>query len=125
MKLMTDHPGGISITSQNGLRIAGGKAYIRYAVDGSRIRQVEIPLDGGDACQSSISDLHGNGQQMRFTHRTDGLELTYRLNLYQDQPFILFHLSVRNLGRQAIYLHDLVLLEANPASGGQARVLFA
>ncbi|MDD5399333.1 MAG: hypothetical protein PHU70_09685, partial [Dehalococcoidia bacterium] len=71
---------------------------------------------GGKTASDSqpLEDVHGRGRQYRFTSsgRTDGLELAYLINLYDDRPFLLMRLEVTNSSHADIYLHDIHLLQA-------------
>jgi len=77
---------------------------------------------GGTVTSTSgpLEDVHGRGTQYGFTSagRPDGLELTYRINLYDDRPFLLLRLEISNSSRGDIYLHDIHLLQAEAARGG-------
>jgi alpha-galactosidase len=79
-------------------------------------------FSGGTVASTSgpLDDVHGKGTQYGFTSagRPDGLELTYRINMYDDRPFILLRLEIANSSRRDIYLHDIHLLQAEAAHGG-------
>jgi len=60
-----------------------------------------------------VCDVHGEGTRVILSRQAaGGLELSYTIQQYPQRPFLLIQLSVRNLHSQAIYLHELVLLEA-------------
>jgi alpha-galactosidase len=77
---------------------------------------------GGKTTSSDapLNDIHGTGQQFKFTSagRADGLELTCILNMYDNRPFLLLRLGVANRSKSSINLNDLNLLQASAAKGG-------
>jgi alpha-galactosidase len=84
-------------------------------------KKISAGFSGGKTgCSDApLNDVHGTGRQYKFasTQRSDGLELTYLLNLYDNRPFILFRLTVANRCKESINLHDINLIQARASSG--------
>jgi alpha-galactosidase len=106
---------GISFSGEIGMRIAESTVYALYAPAGGGPRRAALAPGGCSAEPAPVSDVHGEGSQITLRGRVaDGLELTYQIKHYSQRPFLLLRLSVQNLSQQAIYLHELVLLETAP-----------
>lgn len=76
---------------------------------------------GKTSCSdATLNDIHGSGRQYKFTsdNRSDGLMLTYYLNLYDNLPIILIRLAVANRSDNNIYLHELNLISACASNHG-------
>jgi alpha-galactosidase len=71
--------------------------------------------------QSRVHDVHGMGWQLVFHHaaRSEALALTWTVNAYEEQPFLLFKLAAHNRGGRQIHVHEMILLDASPALGGK------
>ena len=98
------------------------KALIRlnYSTQDGK-RRVADYTGGTTSCsEMPLDDVHGKGRQFQFTStgRTDGLELTYIINLYDRRPFLLLRLIAANHSRSSLQLHDLNLIQADAENGG-------
>jgi alpha-galactosidase len=104
--------GVFKIAGEEGLRIAFVNAYAVYSLPGSKQRCAMVEPGSFSVTQVSMEDAHGSGTQTILTGESPGgLELAFRVNQYHDRPFILLRLSVCNLGREAVHLRELVLLD--------------
>jgi hypothetical protein len=105
----------ICFSGAPGMSIMSRSAYaVCSHADGKPI-PASIELKHCTSQERELVDVHGTSRQLIIQAPTgDGLELTFRLNKYAERPFLLLRLSVRNLSREAIRLHELILLEAAP-----------
>jgi hypothetical protein len=84
-------------------------------------RKASLVGAGSTGEEVNITDVHGRGRQV-VIHSSPGSEkfaLTYRINTYHDQSFVLLQLSVTNLSTQPIYLDEFCLFHAEPMTGGK------
>jgi len=92
---------------------------LSYANPGGK--KLIASLAGGTVTgtDESLEDIHGKGRQYRFTStgRTDDLELSFLINLYDSRLFLLLRLEAANRGSGNIYLHDMDLLRAQASNG--------
>jgi len=101
-----------------------GSAWVSYRNEAGSLRQVNLANIGCTSHEEAFTDVHGNGRQL-IIHpppNPQGIELTYRLNSYDQQPFILLQLSIRNLSREPVYLLEFCPFQADPAAGGQVHI---
>ena len=101
-----------------------GSAWVTYRNEAGSLRQADLVGNGCSSHEEAFTDVHGNGKQL-IIHpppNPQGIELTYRLNTYDEKPFILLQLSARNLSREPVYLHEFCPLEADPAAGGRVHI---
>ncbi len=114
--------GKISAARRDNDALSVSDAYIGLSYAGKDGKQLTAGFAGGKtgSAVQTFEDVHGKGRQYRFTSsgRTDGLELAYLVNLYDDRPFLLMRLEVTNRGRADVYLHDMHLLQAEAGVGG-------
>jgi alpha-galactosidase len=109
------HEHGFSFSGETGMRIAASTVCALYAPAGGGLRRAALAPGGCSAEHAPVNDVHGDGTQVTLRGRVeDGLELTYQVKQYPQRPFLLLRLSVQNLSRRAVYLHELVLLETTP-----------
>ena len=107
-----------------GMGILDGIAWVSYRVDGPKLCKVQLIGDGCVRKIELISDVHGIGKQQVIypSSSPQGLELDYRINNYDQQPFLLFQISITNQGTQPIFLQELCLFQADPALGGRVEM---
>ncbi len=100
--------------------IQGAAAWAHYRLNKGAQHEARLTGKGSSIQEQRFTDVHGSGRQCIITcpPNPDGIELTYLINAYDQQPFLLFQLTVRNLGHNPIHLQDLCLFQADPASGG-------
>jgi len=101
-----------------------GSAWVRYRNEAGSLKQADLVDIGCTSHAESFTDVHGNGRQIIFhcPPNLDGIELSYRLNTYDQQSFSLLQLSVRNLSREPVYLHEFCPFQADPAAGGRVHI---
>jgi alpha-galactosidase len=101
-----------------------GSAWVRYRNEGGSLRQADLTANGCYTHEEVFSDVHGTGRQLIIHCPPDphGIELTCRLNTYDQQSFNLFQLSVRNLSREPVRMLEFCPLQADPAEGGQVHI---
>ena len=60
------------------------------AKEGGKKQMAGFAGNISNAAGEQLQDVHGRGMQYRFISagRLDGLELTYRINLYDERPFL-------------------------------------
>lgn len=107
-----------------GMAILDGVAWARYRTEAGSLHQVDL---AGLECThkvESLADLHGTGSQqvIRLQVSRLGIELIYRINHYDHQPFLLFQMVLRNVAARPVYLQQLCLFQADPARGGKVQV---
>jgi len=101
--------------------IQGGVAWVSYRrQENSKLLQAALSGQGCSSNEQSMVDVHGSAKQrvIRCPATSDGIELTYRINTYDQQPFLLLQLSVCNQGPQSIYLHEMCLFQAASSANG-------
>ena len=74
-----------------------------------------------DFLQTSFNDVHGNGTQFLVSglDTISNLKISWSINLYEDQPFILFRMMVENTGNDTFYINGFNLIEAVPDNCSQ------
>jgi alpha-galactosidase len=99
-------------------------AWVRYRLANNRLKHATLTGQGCSIEEGQVLDVHGIGTQrvIRCPANLDGIELTYRINTYNQRPFVLLQLSLRNLSPELIYLQDLCLFQASPSNGGIVKV---
>ena len=114
------HNHAISYTGEPGVRIAASAVCLTYSLPGSRLRRASLDPGSCSTGELAITDAQGDGIQTLLSgEASGGIKLEYRINRYPGHPYLLLRLSVQNLGREAIRLHELVLLDA---AAGQVQV---
>ena len=100
--------------------IQGAVAGAHYRLSGGAQLEARLIGQGCSIQEQRFTDVHGSGRHRIIScpPNLNGVELTYRINTYDQQPFLLFQLNVRNLGHDPIYLQDMCLFRADPATGG-------
>jgi alpha-galactosidase len=101
--------------------IQGGVAWVSYRCqENGNLHQAALSGQGCSINEHSEVDVHGAGKQhvIRCPANTDGIELTYRINNYDQQPFLLLQLSLCNQGSESIYLHEMCLFQAATSMDG-------
>ena len=113
--------GRISIVRRNNPAPSVANALIGLSYANHAGKKLMASFAGGTVTSSDepLEDVHGKGRQYCFTSagRTDGLELTYLINLYDNRPFLLLRLEAANRASGNIYLHDMDLLQAEASCG--------
>jgi alpha-galactosidase len=100
--------------------IDGGVAWARYRMESGAPQQAELTGQSCSIHEESMTDMHGSGR-LQIIHcpaNPDGIELTYRINTYDQRPFLLLQLSLSNKSQESIYLDELCLFQAAPSAGG-------
>ncbi|MGE5123216.1 MAG: hypothetical protein ACM3H7_01770, partial [Acidobacteriaceae bacterium] len=107
-----------------GMAILDGVAWARYRTEDGLLHQVDLVGTDCTYKEERLSDVHGAGSQqvIRLLVSRLGIELIYRLNRYDDHPFILFQMVLQNLAARPIYLQEVCLFQADPAQGGRIQV---
>jgi len=108
----------------SGVEIDNAIAQVHYARHDGRVRLATIEVEGVSIQETVLSDVHGNGRQVTILNqpRPDLPELIYKVNQYDNQPYVMFSLSIRNLSREPIFLHDMTLFQAGAQSDGHVRL---
>ena len=127
MKFEFNHSNGRFAFSEpelSGVEIDNAIAQVHYARHGGRVRLATIEVEGVSIQETVLSDVHGNGRQVTILNqpRPDLPELIYKVNQYDNQPYVMFSLSIRNLSREPIFLHDMTLFQAGAQSDGHVRL---
>jgi alpha-galactosidase len=93
---------------------------IIYSIAEGRRRAADFGGGRVSFDEKHLEDVHGVGSQFRFTSRgrSDGLKLTYFINLYDKRPFALLRLVISNDSRSNVYLHDINLVQADARNAG-------
>ena len=105
----------------SGIVLQSAVTWVRFTEAGGRARKVSLVGVGTKIDEANFSDVHGHGRQV-VIHSSPGSEriaLTYRINIYHDQSFILLQLSVTNLSNQPLYLDEFCLFHVDPVTGGK------
>ncbi len=105
--------------------IQGGVAWVRYQrLNSNRLCKVTFDGREGSVEERRIEDIHGKGLQrgIRRLPTQDGIELTYRINSYDELPFLLLQLSIHNLGTEPILLQEACIFQAAPSAGGKVQL---
>jgi alpha-galactosidase len=101
--------------------IQGASAWLSYRLQpGGLLYKTTLSSLASPEQEQPLVDIHGSGHQLviQCPSDQDGIALTYCLNIYDQQPFLLLKLTIHNQGRQPVYLQEACLLEAAPANGG-------
>ena len=101
-----------------------GSAWVSYWNEAGSLRRVNLANIGCTSHEEAFTDIHGNGRQL-IIHpppNPQGIELTYRLNTYGEKPFTLLQLSVRNLSREPVYMHEFCPFHTDAAAGGRVHL---
>ena len=101
--------------------IQGGVAWVSYRRQGNgKLYRVYLTGQGCSIHEGQVTDVHGTGRQqiIHYPVNSDGIELTYRINAYEQQPFLLLQLSLCNLSREPIYPKEMCLFEAASSADG-------
>jgi alpha-galactosidase len=100
--------------------IERGVVRARYRRENGQLQQAELTGQGCSIHEGTVMDVHGTGRQVIIHCPTnpDGIELTYRINTYDQRPFLLLQLSLCNQSPESIYLHQLCLFQAASSAGG-------
>jgi len=107
-----------------GVSIQGASIWLSYRFQpAGRLYKTGLPA-GCSVHEEPLADLHGRGHQLvcRCPVDSSQLELVYRINLYDTQPFLLLKLTVHNLGRQPLHLEEACLLDVGPLSAGSLQL---
>jgi alpha-galactosidase len=101
-----------------------GNAWVRYRDEAGKLRQADLAGMECSSHEEALTDVHGTGKQLiiNYPPGLHGIELTCRINSYDQRSFNLVQLSVRNLGREPVYLLEFCLLQANQAASGQVHI---
>ena len=95
------------------MRIAESIVYVYYTPIGGRLQRSWLEPAQCVIEQAATRDVHGECRRVAFTQEgAGGLTLRYIIQQYPQHPFLLLRFSVTNGSRQAIQLHELVLLES-------------
>ena len=88
--------------------------------EGGQTLNAHLPGESSEWREIPIKDVHGNGKQFQIVgiHPTTGLKITYLINSYENQPFLLLRMLVENLSRQTYKLDGVHLLQAEHKAGG-------
>lgn len=101
-------------------RIRDAAVTAGFRIDG---RRVSAPFGTGRVTVSNaaLTDIHGKGREVRIVdgERPDHLEMAFTVHLFENHPFVLMRLGVRNVGTNSPALEDLFLLDASRVSGGR------
>ncbi|OGO66434.1 MAG: hypothetical protein A2030_06650 [Chloroflexi bacterium RBG_19FT_COMBO_50_10] len=100
--------------------IQGGVAWVRYHLQSGRFLQATLTGQGCTIQEQGVLDVHGTGRQ-RIIHcpaNSDGVELTYYINTYDQRPFLLLQLSLSNQSPEPIYLDEFCLFKASSSAEG-------
>ncbi len=100
--------------------IQGGAAWVRYQLQSGRYQRVNLTGQGCSILEQPVIDVHGAGRQriIRCPANMDGIELTYSIKTYDQQPFLLLQLTISNLGTEPIYLDEFCLFKAVSSADG-------
>ncbi len=105
--------------------IQGGIAWVSYQRPESS-RPLKLTFNGGGYGieERRIDDIHGKGIQhvIRRSPSQEGIELTYRIKIYDELPFLLLQLSIHNLGTEPIFLKEACIFQAAPSAGGKMQL---
>jgi len=102
-------------------RLAGSVIQVSFAQSGSK-HIVEFPAGAKLSDERSLQDEHGTGWQWTLSGPpASGLGIDLVINCYEQRPFMLLRMIVRNQTGQVISLQDLTLLQATPRQGSQVR----
>lgn len=104
--------------------IHGGISWARYRYESGRYQKAYLAGQDCSIQVEPVTDVHGTGTQriIRCPASLDGIELTYRINAYEQRPFLLFQLSLRNLSHEPIYLQHFCLFQTAPSNGGWVQI---
>ena len=104
--------------------IQGGVTWVRYRRESGRLYQASLTGQGCSIQVESVTDVHGMGiqQVIRCPAKSDGIELIYRIRTYENRPFLLLQLSLRNLSQEPIYLLECCLFQAAHSMGGRVQL---
>lgn len=107
-----------------GMAILEGIAWVRYRTEAGNVHRVNLTGEGCSIKEDPLTDVHDTGRQLvvRCPANQDGIELTCRVNTYDQQSFALLQLSLSNLGRARIYLDEYCCIQANSAAGGRVEL---
>ena len=105
-------------------RVLEGIAWVRYRSESGRLQESVLVGEGSSSVDEPLTDVHGTGSQqvIHSPANQQGIELTFHVNTYSQQPFTLLQLTVRNLSREPIHLLEFCLVQADPAAGGRVHL---
>jgi alpha-galactosidase len=95
--------------------IQGGVAWVSYRhLENGKLHQAALTSQGCTIHEQPVADFHGTGRQqiIHCPANSDGIELTYHINTYDQQPFLLLQISISNLSHAPIHLHEMCLFKA-------------
>ena len=104
-----------------GMAILDGTAWVRYRSVNNKLHQADLVGMGCINKSELLTDLHGTGRQQAISSpvNKDGIELSYRINNYDQRPFLMFQLVIHNRSLQPIFLEEMCLFQADRALGGR------
>lgn len=102
-------------------------AWLRYDLHSGQAQQAFFTGVGSSSDEIEIEDVHGPGTQqvVQCAPNPNGIQLIYRISHYDQYDFILLCLTVRNLGREPVYLQEICLCQAGPSVGAQINLAAA
>src|SRR4030042_5264474 len=105
--------------------IQGGVAWVSYRGEqNGKLYRSTLAGQGCNIDDQPVTDIHGSAEQYIIQCPTtpDGIGRTYRIRTYNQRPYLLLQLSLRNRGVEPIYLKECCLLQAAPSGGGRVKV---
>ena len=118
--------GRLSFSDPNlpGMAIRDCLAWVRYRSLGGRLVQLHLGECGSSSADAPLFDVHGTGRQKVIHCPPDeqGVGLIYRINSYDQRPYLLLQLSLSNLSAEPIYLDLFCLFQAATVIGGHVQV---
>lgn len=124
MQFEFDHStGGFSFRhpSAPGMSIISTAAWVGF--HNTRGKKDRVSLAGlqHSISEELISGVHGAGRQLviHAVSTQKHMELTFRLNQYEQHPFILLRLTLRNLDKDPIYIDHICLCQADRRFGSK------
>lgn len=101
--------------------IQGGTAWVSYhRLENGKLHRAALTGQGCSIHEQPVTDVHGSGNQRIIRNPTnpDGIVLTYYINTYNQQPFLLLKLSICNQSSEPICLHEMCLFKATTSMDG-------
>jgi alpha-galactosidase len=104
--------------------IQGGVAWVSYRLGNGKLLRASLTGQGCSFQERIVTDAHGTGRQqiIHCPSNPDGIGLTYRINRYDQRPFLLLQLSLCNQSSESIYLHEMCLFQADASAGRRVQL---